>query len=366
MIGRTAVLAATVLAAALLAVPCRAQETGSSFGGGDWGGSSDFGGSSSDFGSSSSDFGSSSSDYGSSDYGSSDYGSSDYGSSGGGGGDILGFFLGVGLVGVLIAVFVIAETVNRQRRERLRGMHDDQSIYGAPAPRASSWGRVDVTALRIAIDWRARRYVQERLDALARSGKTGSKAGLVELLRSAAALLSSVRLAWLYGGVTNRRPMQKSEAQATFTKLGVDARSRFRRELVRAEDGAATEGEAGPLAARAEEGPGVVVVTVVVAATRELLDIGRPSDANELEAALEGLRKLGPSDLVALEVVWSPSAEDDRMSTAELEALYADLVRLDEASVGGRVFCGYCAGPYAEELGRCPHCGAPAERAVAT
>lgn len=359
MLGRTAMIAATMLVAAVLAVPCRAQETGSSFGGGDWGGSSDFGSSGSDFGSS--DFGSSGSDWGSSDFG-----SSDYGSSGGGGGDILGFFLGVGLVGVLIAVFVIGETVSRSRSERLRAMHDEQSFYAAPRSNAASWGRVDVTAIRIAIDWRARPYVQQRLDALARSGKTGSKAGLVELLRSAAELLSSVRLAWLYGGVTNHRPMQKTEAQASFTKLGVDARSRFRRELVRAEDGAMMEGEAGALSARAEEGPGVVVVTVVVAATRELLDVGRPSDANELEAALEGLRKLGPIDLVALEVVWSPSAEDDRMSTAELEALYADLVRLDEASVGGRVFCGYCAAPYAEELGRCPHCGAPGEHGAAS
>ena len=48
------------------------------------------------------------------------------------------------------------------------------------------------------------------------------------------------------------------------------------------------------------------------------------------------------------------------MSTAELEAVYPHLQKIDERSIAGRVFCSYCRGPFAAELLTCPHCGAPA------
>ncbi len=344
---------ALALALSLAALPCSAQETGSSFGGGDWGGSDPGSSGSSGYGGSTSSHRGSGSahDYGVQRRRRRSRSSGDFGE------------VSVGVVVVIGAVFVLVMVALQRMAASDRQLFrdGDQSFYAGPPQRARAWGQVDVSAIRIAVDWRARRYLQARLDALARSGRTRTKAGLVELLRSTAELLSSVRLAWLYGGATNHRPMEKLEAQGTFTKLGVDARSRFRRELVRVEDGVTTEGDAAALTPRAEEGAGVVVVTILVAARRELFDVGPASDANELESALAGLRRLSENDLVALEVVWSPSAEDDRMSTAELEALYPDLVRLDEASVGGRVFCDYCAGPFAEELGRCPHCGAPNE-----
>jgi hypothetical protein len=60
-----------------------------------------------------------------------------------------------------------------------------------------------------------------------------------------------------------------------------------------------------------------------------------------------------------MEVIWSPAAADDRLSTAELEHLYPELRAIDPESVLGRVICAYCGGPYSGELLRCPHCDAP-------
>ena len=65
----------------------------------------------------------------------------------------------------------------------------------------------------------------------------------------------------------------------------------------------------------------------------------------------------------ALEVIWTPSTENDRMSSAELEVLYPELRRMDENTVIGRVFCGYCAQPFPAEILRCPSCGAPGTEA---
>lgn len=62
--------------------------------------------------------------------------------------------------------------------------------------------------------------------------------------------------------------------------------------------------------------------------------------------------------MVAVEVIWTPAEENDRLSSAELETLYPELRKIDEKSMTGRVFCASCAGPFAAELGACPHCGA--------
>ena len=103
----------------------------------------------------------------------------------------------------------------------------------------------------------------------------------------------------------------------------------------------------------------LVVVTLVVAARRELRDLTDVRDAGQMRDALRDLNRLGPGDLVAMEVIWSPSVENDRMSTAELEALYPHLKKLSETSIAGRVFCKHCNGPHAAELAACPHCGVP-------
>jgi uncharacterized membrane protein len=115
--------------------------------------------------------------------------------------------------------------------------------------------------------------------------------------------------------------------------------------------------------AKREEGQGVVVVTVIVAARGEIPDIAHAAYAEHIRKLIRVLGGLGARRLVALEVIWSPAAEDDRMSTAELEVLYPELRRIDERSIAGRIFCGYCAYPFPAELHECPHCGAPSRPA---
>lgn len=107
---------------------------------------------------------------------------------------------------------------------------------------------------------------------------------------------------------------------------------RFRREVVRNADGDVATATAPELVARSEEGPGVVVVTLVVVTHRKPITVEHPRDADSIRAALADRGKLTASQLVALEVVWSPAAEDDRMSTAELEKLYPELASIPPAS----------------------------------
>jgi uncharacterized membrane protein len=244
--------------------------------------------------------------------------------------------------------------VTRLRQDYKRGL-----IFrgNAPPPHA-----VDVSAVSIAIDWRARAALQTRLAELARTGDTRSMGGLARLLHETVVELRRVEHAWLYAGAKNASPADPNVARTTFQNAAAEMRSRFERELVRAHAGTVRTDDAGSVRARREEGEGVVVVTIVVAARGEIPDVAHATDANHLRMLMRALGALGAHQLVALEVIWSPAAEEDRMSTAELEALYPELQKIDERSIGGRTFCAHCAYPYPAELVECPHCGAPAPR----
>lgn len=238
-----------------------------------------------------------------------------------------------------------------------RAEPEREAYSGAPA----SWEAVDVTRLQLGIDWRSRRDVQARLEELARSGATLTDEGLVTMLRQTVEALRNAKIAWLYAHVDNMLPTHAEGAEQRFRSLALDARAAFTEELVRSAGGQFQERAASAMRARSEEGEGAVVVSVVVASRAlELSDVDDPTDVAALEHLLAQLDQVAQfGSLMALEVVWSPAAEEDRMSTAELEQHYPALRKIDDAAIGGRRFCAYCRGPFPEELGGCPHCGAP-------
>lgn len=213
-----------------------------------------------------------------------------------------------------------------------------------PAAGSPLWDQVDITALRIAIDWRARPFVQKRFRELGRSADARRKEGLVVLVGALAQALEEARVAWLRAEVTNFHPMSPPEAQRSFGELASAAR-------------AALTADASGIADPSEHASeGAAVVTLIVAAHRELIDI-QAHDAGDLAAALRGVRTVQPHELVAADMVWSPAAEGARMSMRELAARHPQLVVIAEHSIGGRVFCPACRAPYPREQPRCPGCG---------
>lgn len=217
-----------------------------------------------------------------------------------------------------------------------------------------------VGELRLGIDWRARREVQDTLRRLAETGDTRTAQGLAHLLRETVVTLRRAEMAWLYVSQRGEGPVPPRDAQGHFDRLATEARAAFSHELVRGAAGQLHTHEGPAQAPHPTQGEGVVVVSLIVAAYRPLPPLGSP-DANQVRIALDDRAALAADQLAALEVVWSPAADDDRMSTAELEQLYPDLRLIDPESIAGRIFCSYCRGPFAMELLACPHCGAPAE-----
>jgi uncharacterized membrane protein len=56
------------------------------------------------------------------------------------------------------------------------------------------------------------------------------------------------------------------------------------------------------------------------------------SARRQIRAALDDRGSLSENEVVAVEVVWSPAAEQDLMSVAEMEASYPELERIDRAA----------------------------------
>ena len=159
------------------------------------------------------------------------------------------------------------------------------------------------------------------------------------------------------GGAYNHDMMSMELAHQVFERQVADARATFSHELIRNQAGTVTTAAAPALVRRPDEGPGLVLVTLVVASRDELFTVRRVGNGDDLRLALESLSAVTAPRLIAMEVVWTPADPDDRMSSVELEAIRAGKVFPIAGAMVGKVVCMYCSGPFPAELMSCPHCG---------
>jgi uncharacterized membrane protein len=327
-----------------MTAPALAIRTGGSMGGGG------FHSSGSSYHSSGSSYHSSGSSYHSSGYHS-------YGSHGGSGDMDPG-----ALIGVLVFFGILALVVMSAKGGRSTPSFNILSTYdSSPAPSGDS---ADVTVLRVAVDARARPFVQRELARIAGATDTATADGRAAMLREVALMLRRLRDSWLYGGARNEPMMSMGAAEQVFQRHVDQARACFQDELVRNQDGKVSRAAAPELHSTSDDGPGVMLISVVVAARHELFTVNRIGDGEELRQALESLSTMVAGELVAVEVVWMPADEDERISTIALEHAYPapQLIAIAGARVG-KVFCSFCGAPYPAEAVTCPNCGGRAQAA---
>lgn len=270
-----------------------------------------------------------------------------------------GMLVVIGFTG-LFGVVIVTMIVRGKRMQLPVGAHPNGGVASSSMSVYSGPNAMHVQRLSLGIDWRSRRDVQDALKALAETGNTSSPEGLAHLLREAVITLRRAEMGWLYVARENLGSFAPQRAEERFRQLATEMRASFQHEIVRSDAGALRANSAPEMRAHPNEGAGTVVVHLIIA-SRKAIAMGTLLDAQQIRAALDACGALSKHELVALEVVWSPAAENDRMSTAELEQNYPDMKLIDPASIAGRIFCSYCQGPFAMELLSCPHCGAPAE-----
>lgn len=178
-----------------------------------------------------------------------------------------------------------------------------------------------VTTLAIALDADARPAIQARMRELAEEGDTKSAEGRARMFGEALTALLEHERAFIYAQwIAMSAP--PDPARAYFTKAATEARAHFPIEVIRNADGKVTH--QAPPELKETDAPGVVLVTVVVA-RRVALAAPSPLDRVSLAEGLRALAKTTAAELVAMEVIWSPAEDRDRVGVAELLAKHPAL-----------------------------------------
>ena len=158
----------------------------------------------------------------------------------------------------------------------------------------------------------------------AKIADTSTPEGRVTMLREVALTLRRLRDAWVYGGAVNEPMRALSSQKEVFDRYCNDARARYREETVRNEQGVKTATPAGAYTPRTDEGAGLILVSIIVAARRELYTVQADrqtvrTSRSALEARRDARREHRSSRSRSS---WQPSEDNDRMSSMELEAKY--------------------------------------------
>jgi uncharacterized membrane protein len=361
MAGRLFLLLVTTF---LLAVsPVGAQATGGSFGGGSFGrgggGGDSYGGGGGSYGGGGGGLG-----------GSGSYGGGYGGGYGRRGGGLDVSPSGLACICCIVVVFlgflVLSGAIRRRRQTGQGGAPGGGAagpFGGGPLGGSGHYAGPDamfVSKLTLGIDHRARRDLQAQLKRLAETGDVSGPQGLTRLLQETCLALRRAEMSWLYVGFDNSGPLSPQDAEGRFRQLATSARASFRHEVVRGTSEGVETDVPPEIQARREEGEGLVVVTLLTATYQGLADLTNP-DAAQIRGALDQRAGITAQQMGALEVIWSPAEENDRLSSSELEQHYPELRLIDPNSIAGRIFCTYCTGPFPMELLKCPHCGAPAQ-----
>jgi uncharacterized membrane protein len=129
---------------------------------------------------------------------------------------------------------------------------------------------------------------------------------------------------WRYATVQVQHAATLDDAERTFNQVVGQERAKLTEELTVNVEGVRRQASASESAPSNEVGQYLVVTLIVATGYPEFTTYQTPSP-KDLEATLQRLGTLLTSDLLALEVIWSPENPDDTLTEDELIAEYPEL-----------------------------------------
>lgn len=235
-----------------------------------------------------------------------------------------GFGGGMGMVGSLMLVGIVclgAVMVVRSIRRASRRSLPPGSNYDEYDDVSASVDRSYVYKVQLGLG-RSGRGVQKRLEEFASTGDTSSEAGLAELLRQTALELMREKDSVRYLLVDASGPFSLTNGESKMNSAAMAERSRFQIERMRGADGQVRRSSVAP--AVGSEVLEFLVVTILVA-TRTPLGIGKAEDRQALDSVLAELGAVSASNLLGLEVIWTPADPDDSLTVTDLLTTYPEM-----------------------------------------
>jgi uncharacterized membrane protein len=229
-----------------------------------------------------------------------------------------------GLFSILI-FFAIANFLVQSFR-RVSNGETEEVGYSSNSP-------VSVTRLQVGLLAQAR-GLQTELNHIAETADTNSPEGRAEILQETSlALLRHPEYCVYAGGGTQQASLNSAEAQ--FNRLSLAERSKFSEETLsnvnnqlkaaRAKDALPAAGELDNPTRLITEGPGEYIIVTLLAATLGKYQIPTINSAEDLRQALRQIGSIPSEKLLAIEVLWTPQAEGDTLTSDDVLAEYPDL-----------------------------------------
>ncbi|MEB3192824.1 MAG: DUF1517 domain-containing protein [Snowella sp.] len=175
------------------------------------------------------------------------------------------------------------------------------------------------------------RALKKDLDELGLAADTGTPSGRAMVLQEATLALLRHPEYWVYGS-TESQAAPLSLAEAKFNQLALAERSKFSSEtlsnvnnqLRQAQTPELLKGH-GDLATIATASGGDYIIVTVIAAALGKLELPVINDSSHLRQALQQIGAIGSDRLLAIEVLWTPQAEGDSLTTDDILAEYPTL-----------------------------------------
>jgi uncharacterized membrane protein len=176
------------------------------------------------------------------------------------------------------------------------------------------------------------RELQPELNRMAMTADTSTASGRAKVLQEATLALLRHPEYWVYG-TTNSQKASLEAAEAKFNQFSLTERSKFTDETLTNVDNVINNQSTKTLEGETEEGAiqlkegdigEYIVATVIVGATGNL-DLPKINGTDDLRNSLQQIGSLGSDRLLAVEILWTPQAEGDTLSSDDILAYYPNL-----------------------------------------
>ena len=254
------------------------------------------------------------------------YATPGYGYGYGGGGFGFPFllpFVGFGGLGGVFSILIFIAIANFLVRSfRSAGVGGDVGY--------TSSSKVSVAEVKVGLLANARE-LQPELNRLALTADTSTAEGRATVVQEATLALLRHPEYWVYGA-TESLKTDIDSAEAKFNQFSLTERSKFTEETLSNVENVITGAEqkalggesTGEIQLKTDEDGEYIVATVIVGATGNL-QLPQINDSDSLRQALQQIGSIGSDRLLAVEVLWTPQADGDTLSSDDILAYSPNL-----------------------------------------
>lgn len=239
-------------------------------------------------------------------------------------------FLGVGggfggLFSILIFIAIANFLVSSFRR-----VGDSNGSLGYPGGTTNP--PVSIAKLQVGLLAEARE-LQADLNRIAQTADTGSSEGLDLVLQETTLALLRNPEYWTYASLEAEQSRLEA-AESKFNRLALTERSKFSEETLSNVNQQLRQSDQKTLSAAEKsqqlmtQAPGEYIVVTLLVAAQGDLKLPTVNAADDLRKALNQLGAVSSDQLLALEVLWTPQAKDDTLSSEDVITAYPSLKQI--------------------------------------